>query len=521
MGEARGTYAVVTHETDSRDPGGDPLTSGQKAHDTNAKKAAVAAASVFERMDFEGEMTVERNVYGAAIVIPQLARSTDYHHTYLLLACRAYLLLCVNFLLQFHLILFIGEASQVISALGGQMHLCNFGGGLSVNSCFNDSEKDCIGPGGTQFTPSRLYSYMQWNIQIFAKNALLAVLPEKEDVINAHVDPGEYGIENWSCRLVCCWLFSMSVVADFQKSLELLWLLIQIPTEAQPWIKYVPVSQADEKPEYRAFPALAMVDFKIAGMSLPWKVANILLCVIPKIILWWMVVWMGFRLLMETAGIINLVLGAMAMSFILGIDELVLETFGSQASMHILDEIDGYMYLETEESVTNRRRSTSEDANNTDMMSDDEALAYQEDLAKKSGRGWKSSIWLVFPKKLLACTMVMALFTTKYYTSKCHETEDGSEVSNTLYLPLSTTYTFLNMFSDSFSFGHFTLSTPARDLSKPLWCMPDEDCPSGAAEESSRDEGLSEASEAGAPPAKGGGNYWADYGGGNEGSENS
>ena len=36
----------------------------------------------------------------------------------------------------------------------------------------------------------------------------------QEDTINAKVDPGEYGIENFRCRLVCLFLFTMSVMHE-------------------------------------------------------------------------------------------------------------------------------------------------------------------------------------------------------------------------------------------------------------------------------------------------------------------
>merc|ERR1711972_841695 len=52
---------------------------------------------------------------------------------------------------------------------------------------------------------------------------------------------------------------------------------------------------------------------------------------------------MGFRLLLETAGIMDLIMNCMALSFVLQVDELVQGCFGSCASEYILDEIDGVM----------------------------------------------------------------------------------------------------------------------------------------------------------------------------------
>lgn len=44
--------------------------------------------------------------------------------------------------------------------------------------------------------------------------ALLDVLPDKEEDINAKVDPGEYGMENNKTRYVCHFLFTVSVISE-------------------------------------------------------------------------------------------------------------------------------------------------------------------------------------------------------------------------------------------------------------------------------------------------------------------
>lgn len=40
------------------------------------------------------------------------------------------------------------------------------------------------------------------------------VLPDKEEDINAKVDPGEYGMENNKTRYVCHFLFTVSVISE-------------------------------------------------------------------------------------------------------------------------------------------------------------------------------------------------------------------------------------------------------------------------------------------------------------------
>jgi len=115
--------------------------------------------------------------FGFALALPQIARSSDYEGLFTIIAVRALGHLVLTVGIQIALILFIGEANKVMSTLGGQMNLCDFG--AQLDQCPGGPQ--CTGPGGTEYTKVRVYSFMQWNIQTFVKNAMLNVLPDKED----------------------------------------------------------------------------------------------------------------------------------------------------------------------------------------------------------------------------------------------------------------------------------------------------------------------------------------------------
>merc|ERR1712232_86304 len=144
---------------------------------------------------------------------------------------------------------------------------------------------------------------MQWNIQNFVKNSLKAVLPDKEDLIDKTVDPGEYGMENSFCRFTCLFIFTMAMVNELYSIMDLASLHYHVPTKRDLWVKYVPLSQADV-PRMQKFLALGLVEFQTAGMPLLWKIWNMLGIFLPKVVVWWFAVWEGYRLLMETAGIL-------------------------------------------------------------------------------------------------------------------------------------------------------------------------------------------------------------------------
>ena len=74
-----------------------------------------------------------------------------------------------------------------------------------------------------------------WYLSRFVRESLQKVFPEYSDAIAANVDPGEWGLENYYCRLVCVFVFMMSVVDDLRESFRMVMLLWQAPTSDDMW----------------------------------------------------------------------------------------------------------------------------------------------------------------------------------------------------------------------------------------------------------------------------------------------
>ncbi|CAE7552977.1 DYNC2LI1 [Symbiodinium pilosum] len=283
-------------------------------------------------LDFESNQTVfkleKSSVYGSAFAFPQIARSSGYKSVFVTLWIRAYMALALNYLVQLSLVMFVGEATQIMAPLGGQMHLCDFGADLDMcKGPDADFQPRCTGPGGTQFAPPRLYGYTQWAVQKFTKQALLDVIPDQEKVIEEKVDPGEYGLENHSCRWLCLFLFVLSVNHEIQvcfRMLAMLWYLPSSPDKCN-WLE---VTKGE--PVYR-----------IAGMPCHWKIITGILVFIPKLALCYFVLLEGTLLLMDTSGILDTVLGAMSMAFILDVDEMLHDSMITHAGRHVIENIKG------------------------------------------------------------------------------------------------------------------------------------------------------------------------------------
>jgi len=383
-------------------------------------------------LELKGEHTIEQDsVYGAVIAIPQVARCMNWNPTMGALAFRAVMMLFVNYLLQGSAIVFIGEESQVMDRLSGKMHLCDFASNLE--NC--PDAKSCLGPGGELYTASTLYDYDIWNVRKWMRDSLKTViegtdLEGKTDSVQTIFDPGEYGMENYWCRLLACFIFMMAEVRDLFKIAELIVVLVKTPTKAESWVYTADSDDALMAP-------LENLKFKTAGMPLHWKILNFVLVIFPKCFLLYNVCWMGFFFLMSTAGIVDLVLGAMTMDFILTIDELIFAALASASSKHIMQELEGYVYDETDQHD------------------------YIENELSGGKKGRLGAIKLMIPMRLIVTCLMMLGFLIRYYVNHCDWKDDGW-VSKEMKAPTTTHYSFWNF---------VTGIVPTEQES--YWTMPD------------------------------------------------
>merc|ERR1719424_264752 len=116
---------------------------------------------------------------------------------------------------------------------GGQMRLCDFGAHL--RECPNGS--NCIGPLGTIFTPHRLHAWSLWSTRRFVQASFLSMFPDRAAEITVAIDPGEYGVESYTLRIVSVYLFVLGLWSDLSSSTEMLMLIIKVPAEKESWMR--------------------------------------------------------------------------------------------------------------------------------------------------------------------------------------------------------------------------------------------------------------------------------------------
>lgn len=447
-----------------------------------------------------GSCFVEKgSIYGAAILMPQLARSMDWHRLLTIEAFRSFILIGVSIFLQVSLLVMLARKETVYDTFAGQMFLCDLGAG-----CIQGDSSRCMGPSGTEITPPRLYSFDIWTTRIFVRESLKAIFPDKQDDIQDLIDPGEYGLESYWCRLLCCILFVMSMLKEATNIIGMGKVLYYPPTRADSWlgegmgdsqadivqadldsgdVKTIPVSSddpedaransrqsvlGDKKRSTRVLKSaedlasaavppsgdvfeedwLDSIDLKIAGMPLMWKVINAVCILLPKILVWKLTVQTGITFLMETASISDLVVNSIALTFILSIDEMICETLTSQSTLSMLSRCKDYPLFDIEAAT----------------MSDDELLTRYGGAKLEEGVRCRDLLAILFPTRLVCVIIITIYFVWSYYRIHCQQ--DGATFwPNPLRTPTTAAFSIFNaLFPDLF---------PIHVVDEPSWEMPE------------------------------------------------
>jgi len=417
--------------------------SGSEAE--SAYRVRLASAKLignFVRKD-RGTLNVEKDsVYGAAILIPQLARSAEWPKFLTFLTFRAYIFHVLNIVVQGWLLLMIAKEESVMDLFGGQMYLCDFGAFLT--DC--PGSPGCIGPGGTPISAPRMYPWAQWNTRNFVRDSLKAVFPEKLREIAESVDPGEYGVESYGCRWLCCFIYMMSVMNELHLIVRMWMLLFHVPTSSESWIQLEPDASPTDDWEDQ-------VRLGVAGMPRSWKLFNALLVLGPKCMLWKITAEAGVTLLMETSSIEDLIVNSVALSFVLNIDEMICETLMSDATRVMLEKCEDFNLYEV---------------NEEDALSESQVLELHDEQQSLSlSRLRLKDAVLLLPPKLLAVVALTGIFVYEYYWTHCFQSEYQRYFSRDMFLPTGTDFGVLNAFFPRF------FRVPTED--KPYWQMPKTD----------------------------------------------
>lgn len=397
---------------------------------------------------------VEPNsVYGAAVLMPQLARSLGWPKSMVELSLSAWAHYAFCLFLHVTLLMFIEKGEKVITAFGGQMFLCEFG--KDLDACAASTGGGCRGPCGTRMTPPRLYAWNQFATRTFVRDTLQVILPSRVDEIQSAMDPGEYGLESNACRLICCLVFVVSCVQELDLVFRMFRLIFYIPTKNESWIELSvreeETTSLDDAEHLED--QLKEVRVVVRGMSLFWKVFNSLFVVTPKVFLWWFTATAGVNMLMETSSINDVIVNSVALNFLLSFDELITDALMTKHSNFLLDKCEDY---HCDDGPHGAEHSSREDRH------------LIQKLLTEEHRNWLSLIPHVLTRlihKLLLTFALCAFLLHNYFVKHCVY-RDGHWVSIPFALPKKMAFTFWNAF--------FPAVAPIATEDETLWAFPED-----------------------------------------------
>mmetsp|Transcript_112097 Transcript_112097/g.356255 ORF Transcript_112097/g.356255 Transcript_112097/m.356255 type:complete len:477 (-) Transcript_112097:162-1592(-) len=378
------------------------------------------------------------SAYGAALMLPQLARSAGWPLLLTGLSLRAWIFLVVNICMQYSMLMLISREENVLDTIAGQMNLCNFGAGSR-------------GPLGTEITPERTYSWDQWITRVFVKDSLKALFPHRLAEIEAAIDPGEYALESRWAREICCFIFIIATMGEFLLTINMGKLLYMVPTKDESWLTArsaeAEATQWHEDDAGAEGNVLDKVKIQVAGIPRRWKIFYCLFLLLPKAVLWYLCCRIGVEFLMETSTIAEVIVNAVAMTFILYIDEMMCSFLMSQTTRSILSRCEEFVLYD----VTTEGRMTDQEI----------MLEFCEKQKWKYIR-FKDFVEVV-PGKLLTAVLLTAMFIACYFWQKCDITAGGEVVSRTMYKPTIIHENFLQVLFPSL----------VPRVAEPFWEMPE------------------------------------------------
>lgn len=261
MGAAGQTVGVVPGATSDSD---------DEDYDHYAKALAAATAS-------KGMGVPRDSLYGSAIVLPQVARNLKWNPVYVGKVCKCFMSLAICILVQF---MFVYQIWKLVKE--------------QTMACDEDPE-ECVQNG---FRRRHGLLFKHWYL------------------CSAEV--------HW-LRKICVLAFIVTMFKDARQSFEMFRLMYALPSEKGDWLVVTETEEITARKDKGGARTSAdyQVGYQVEGMTSFWKVLNIVLFLVPKLIIWVGLFWNGSIWLMNTPDRDELILNAVSLVFVIDFDEVL------------------------------------------------------------------------------------------------------------------------------------------------------------------------------------------------------
>lgn len=325
---------------------------------STAIRASILYLTAYEaeqRHEHKVYALAEDSIYSAALVLPQVARSSRWCLNFTSSAAGVALVAVLTLLLQVFMVNCLHRATIALAHTEGKPNMCTYGTEYL-------RPEPPRGPLGVQFAPNinnletSYHGAVRTNILWLALNRLGQ--QELADLIG----PVDYGIESPTCRLVCMGIFCVAVISSFRDSISAMKFLYHSPTTRSwgtaaklasgppqdEWVGWAISKQGPKAVETlisKCSPAhgdaklLDAVEFKMSGMPWCWKFLWSWPMITGQFLIIFVIGYMGSRLLLSTGGILDLVLNSTALTFALELDRATLKAFGRCMAQDIMQRV--------------------------------------------------------------------------------------------------------------------------------------------------------------------------------------
>jgi hypothetical protein len=185
------------------------------------------------------------------------------------------------------------------------------------------------------------------------------------DIADA-IGPVEYGMESASCRFICMFLFCIAVSASLDDILTMARFLCKAPAtlaseslDQQPKDLWIDFNDPDDGEVKKFWHVVGKTEldysvFRMSGMPWSWKFIWCWPLVAFRLSVLFGLGFLGSMLLLDTAGIIELILNSLALTFILDIDKIIFAAFSNDMCRDLMGRLEPYQVRVTSEELQQR-----------------------------------------------------------------------------------------------------------------------------------------------------------------------
>lgn len=227
-------------------------------------------------------------------------------------------------------------------------------------------------------------------------------------------------------RRLCVAAFVIALFKDLRQSVEMFNFLLNVPTDMGNWM--VVVTNLEDSLHVKANGHKEIVSnlsssmvWQVAALESGWKAVYAIFLLIPKLVIFFLVYWMGSLWLMSETDRSELILNAVALVFVLDLDELLFLAIVTSDVQQYMDNLKPWTRSMDEEV---QDASAVEDAKDETIEDGDEAKLTREPSARAT-ESWSSirglmfcSLNVMFFPLALGFTLTLI---SSFYESHCYE----------------------------------------------------------------------------------------------------